>query len=168
MITSLHLSHCMNTSLRNVQYKIGDLTMHANKEFLDLLLKTTQKGQISIRSILDKNMNPGLQISLKKQLREYDAIEAEAHSLAVQRGWEMHDLDPAVRFVTDRMIRLKLTGKNTDSEIAGLLIQGNTKGMISSLKAIHYFQTEDASLGILSRKLVDCAVASIQQLQSFL
>lgn len=142
--------------------------MHTNKEFLALLLKTTQKGQIGIRSILDKNMHPILQISLKQQLQEYDAIESEAHNLAVQRGWEMHDLDPAVRFITDRIIRIRLSGKNTDSEIAGLLIQGNTKGMINSLKAIHHFNTQDAGLHILSRKLVDCATASIQQLQTFL
>lgn len=146
----------------------GDIKMHTNKEFLDFLLKTTQRGQISIRSILDQNMHPGLQISLKKQLEEYDSIEAEAHNLAVERGWEMHDLDPAVRFLTDRIIRIRLTGKNTDSEIADLMIQGNTKGMINSLKAIHHFQTQDASLHILSRKLVDCAVAGIQQLQTFL
>lgn len=142
--------------------------MQTSKDYLASLLKTTQLGQVSIRSVLDSTMRPGLRILLKDQLLEYDALEAEVHSLAAQRGWEMRDMDPAKRFMTDRLIRLKLSGRNYDSEIASLMIQGTTKNMIQSLKNSRQYPVEDEGLQILARKLIDCETAAIQQMRAFL
>lgn len=142
--------------------------MKNSKEVLSSLLKTTQMGQVGIRSVLDVSMRPGLRSALESQLREYDSIETEAHYLATQRGWELPELDPAVRFMTDRMTRMKLGGKNTDSKIADMMIQGNTKGMIKGLKNLHQYQAADQQISILSQKLLDCETANIRQMQTFL
>lgn len=142
--------------------------MKNSKEVLSSLLKTTQMGQIGIRSVLDTSMRPSLRKALESQLREYDSIETEAHTIASQRGWELRELDPAVRFMTDRMTRFKLTGKNTDSKIADMMIQGNTKGMIKGLKNIHQFTAKDEGVRILSQKLLDCEAANIRQMYGFL
>lgn len=142
--------------------------MTNNRELLSSLLKTTQMGQVGIRSVLDTSMRPGLRKALESQLREYDSIETEAHSIATQRGWELRELDPALRFLSDRMTRMKLNGRNTDSKIADMMIQGNTKGMIKSLKNLHQFGGQDEQIHILSQKLLDCETANIRQMQSFL
>ena len=105
--------------------------MKNSREILTSVLKTTQMGQIGIRSVLDTSMRPGLRKALESQLREYDSIETEAHSIATQRGWDMDELDPSVRLWSNLMTRMKLNGRNTDSKIADMMIQGNTKGMIS-------------------------------------
>ena len=142
--------------------------MKNSKEILTSILKTTQMGQVGIRSVLDTSMRPGLRKALESQLREYDSIETEAHNLATQRGWEMDDLDPAVRIMSNMMTRMKLRGKNTDSKIADLMIQGNTKGMIKSLKDIHQYPETDDRISTLSQKLLDCENANIRQMQGFL
>ena len=142
--------------------------MKTGKEILTSVLKTTQMGQIGIRSMLDTSMRPGLRKALESQLHEYDSIELEAHSIATQRGWDMDDLDPAIRFMTDMMTRVKLTGRNTDSKIAGMMIQGNTRGMIKGLKNIHQFAGQDEQIHILSQKLLDCETANIRQMQGYL
>ena len=144
------------------------MNMKNSKEMLSSLLKTTQMGQVGIRSVLDTSMRPGLRKALESQLQEYDSIETEAHSIATQRGWEMEELDPAVRFMADMMTRVKLNGRNTDSKIAGMMIQGNTKGMIKGLKNIHQFAQADEQISILSQKLLDCETANIRQMQGFL
>lgn len=144
------------------------MNMKSSKEILSSLLKTTQMGQVGIRSVLDTSMRPGLRKALESQLQEYDSIETEAHSIATQRGWEMEELDPAVRFMADMMTRVKLNGRNTDSKIAGMMIQGNTKGMIKGLKNIHQFAQTDEQISILSQKLLDCETANIRQMQGFL
>lgn len=144
------------------------MNMKNSKEILSSVLKTTQMGQIGIRSVLDTSMRPGLRKALESQLREYDSIETEAHSIATQRGWDVQELDPAVRFMSDMMTRMKLNGKNTDSKIAGMMIQGNTRGMIKGLKNIHQFGDQDEQINILSQKLVDCETANIRQMQGFL
>ena len=146
----------------------GDVKMKNSKEILSSVLKTTQMGQIGIRSVLDTSMRPGLRKALESQLREYDSIEREAHAIASQRGWELPELDPAVRFMSDMMTRMKLTGGNSDSKIADMMIQGNTRGMVKGLKNIHQYPSEDDQVRTISQKLLDCETANIRQMQSFL
>ena len=142
--------------------------MKNSKEMLSSVLKTTQMGQVGIRSVLDTAMRPALRKALESQLQEYDIIESEAHSIASQRGWELPELDPAKRFMADTMTRMKLTGGNTDSKIADMMIQGNTKGMIKSLKNLHHFSVHDSQISAISQKLLDCETANILQMQGFL
>ena len=142
--------------------------MKTSKEILSSVLKTTQMGQVGIRSVLDASMRPGLRKALESQLQEYDSIETEAHAIAFQRGWEVKELDPGVRFFSDMMTRVKLNRRNTDSKIADMMIQGNTKGMIKGLKNIHQFPDQDDQVSTLSQKLLDCETASIRQMQTFL
>lgn len=142
--------------------------MKQNQEVLSTLLKTIQIGQTDIRSVLDTTMRSSLRNTLKDQLQEYDSIETEAYTLALQRGWDLVELDPGRRFLRDRVTRMKLNGRNTDSRIADILIQGNTKGMIRGLKNLHQFEGLDHQLRILSQKLLDCETAHIRQMQSFL
>ena len=142
--------------------------MKGSKEILSSLLKTTQMGQIGIRSVLDTSMRPALRKALESQLQEYDSIETEAHTIASQRGWELEELDPGGRMMTDMMTRLRLHGRNTDSKIAGMMIQGNTKGMIKGLKNIHQFANQDSQVQILSQKRLDCETANIRQMQGYL
>jgi len=142
--------------------------MKNSKEVLSSILKTTQMGQIGIRSVLDTRMAPNLREALSDQLREYDTIESEAHSLASQRGWELPELDPAIRFMADMMTRMRLHHGNSESTIAAMMIQGNTRGMIKGLKNIHQFPDSDDRICQLSQKLIDCETANIRQMQPFL
>ena len=139
-----------------------------SQEVLSSVLKTTQMGQIGIRSVLDTSMRPGLRKALQSQLREYDSIETEAHAIASQRGWEGRELDPAVRFMSDMAVRMKLGGRGSDSKIADMMIIGNTRGMIKSLKNIHRYDNHDQQVQILSQKLLDCETANIRQMEAFL
>ena len=142
--------------------------MKNSQEILSSLLKTTQMGQIGIRSVLDTSMRPGLRKALESQLQEYDTIESEAHAIASQRGWELQELDPAVRMMSNMMTRMKLSRGNSDSKIADMMIQGNTKGMVTGLKNIHQFAGQDVQINALSQKLLDTETANIRQMQSFL
>jgi len=142
--------------------------MKQNQQLLSALLQTIQIGQVEIRSILDTCLGSGLRTTLEKQLREYDSMETETFTLALQRGWELPELDPGRRFLKDRFTRMKVTGKNTDSRIADLLILGNTKGMIRGIKNLHRLEGEDHQIRILSQKLLDCETAHIRQMQTFL
>lgn len=125
-------------------------------------------GQIGIRSVLDAQMRPGLRSALQAQLKEYDLLESEAHTLAAQRGWEPEELDPAVRAMSNMMVRMRLSIGGNDSRIADMMIQGNTKGMIKSLRMLHKMPKEDSQVTALSQKLLDTENANIRQMQKFL
>ena len=142
--------------------------MKTSQQILSSVLKTTQMGQIGIRSVLDTRMRPGLKDALTSQLKEYDALESEAHTLATQRGWELPELDPAARAMASMMTRVKLQMGGNDSKIADMMIQGNTRGMIKGLKTLHQFGQQDEQINTLSQKLLDCETANIRQMQGYL
>lgn len=142
--------------------------MKNSKEILSSVVKTAQMGQTGIRSVLDTSMRPSLRKALESQLREYDSIETEAHTIASQRGWELKELDPGVRMMTDMMTRMKLHGRNTDSKIADMMIHGNTRGMVKGLKNLHQFPSSDSQVQMVSQKLLDCETANIRQMQGYL
>ena len=142
--------------------------MNDSKQMLSSLLRTAQIGQTDIRSILDTAMRPGLRKALETQLKEYDDIESEAHSIASQRGWELEELEPGVRFFSDMVTRIRLGYGNTDSKIAGMMIQSNTRGMITGLKNTHQYNQPDHAINTLSKRLLDCETAGIRQMQTFL
>lgn len=142
--------------------------MRNNKEILTSILKTAQMGQTGIRSLLDVNMGSELHRELKSQLREYQAIEAQAQAIADQRGWKLKDLDPAMEYLAGRMTRMKLGRRKSDSRIADMTIQGNTQGMIKSLRDMHQYTGSDCRISTLSQKLLDCETVNIRQMQPFL
>ena len=156
----------MNQHMMRILWMV--INMKNGKQILAAVLKTTQMGQVGIRSVLDTSMRPSLRKTLEAQLIEYNTIESEAHAIAAQRGWDLPDLDPALRLLTDMTTRMKLHRANTDSKIADMMIQGNTKGMIKGLKDIHQFPETDSQINILSQKLLDCETANIRQMQIYL
>lgn len=142
--------------------------MKKNRDFLTVLIKTIQMGQIEIRSVLDTTMCSSLRNTLEKQLHEYDSMETEAYTIALQRGWDLPEPDPIKAFLKDKTTRIQLNRHKTDSGIADILIQRNTKAMILGLRHLHQFDTEDHQIKILSQKLLDCETAHIRQMQNYL
>lgn len=144
------------------------MRMKDSKEILSSVLKTTQMGQIGIRAVLNHAVRPALKEELRSQLREYDSIEQEAHSIASARGWEVEELDPAVKAMAKMYSRANLTFGNVDSKIAAMMIQGNTRGMIKGLKNCHHSNSTDERVLSISQKLLDCENANIRQMQGYI
>ena len=142
--------------------------MNNSQEILTSILQTTQMGQVGIRSVMDAATQTALRSALESQLREYDAIETEAYAIASQRGWDLEELDSGKRVMADMMSRMKLGFHCTDSKIAGMMIEGNTKGVIKSLRDKHRFHNMEGPVATLSQKLLDCETANIQQMHPFL
>lgn len=144
------------------------IEMNESKKLLDSILSTVQMGQVGIRSVLDSAVRTDFKKALQSQLKEYDAVETQAHSIAASRGWELKEINPAVRTMADMMSRMKLCYEKTDSKIAAMMIQGNTRGMIIGLKDQHRYTHTDSEIRNLSQKLLDCEHVNIQQMQGYL
>lgn len=142
--------------------------MKGSKDLLSSILKTTQMGQIGIRSILKSQLRAGLRTELNSQLKEYDAIEQEAHGLALSRGWELKELNPAIKGMTNMMTKSRLSYGNIDSKAAQMMIQGNTRGIIKGYKNLNQFPPSDQRVADLAQKLIHIEDTNNRQLQGFL
>lgn len=142
--------------------------MKDSKEVLSSILKTTQMGQIGIRSVQNAAVRPEMKQALSDQLKEYDAIETQAHAVAEERGWRVEELDPGVRKMAEMMARARLQGRNKDSKIAAMMMKGNTRGIIKGLKNAHRYHGRDARITALSQRLIACENENIKQMENFL
>lgn len=142
--------------------------MKGSKDVLSSVIKTAQMGQIGIRSVLNMPIRASLKDALRSQLQEYDKIEKEGLALASSRGWELKQQNPAVQHMTNMMTRTRLSFGDVSSKAAAMMIQGNTRGIIKGYKNLNQFAASDERVCVLSRKLLECEQANIQQMQGFL
>lgn len=143
------------------------MKMKNSKEMLASVLKTSQMGQVGIRSVMPYAVRSELKKELKSQLQEYDSIEREACAIASARGWELSGIDPMAKAMSMAYARMNLMFGNVDSKIAAMMIQGNTRGMIKSLKNQHHSKQEDSRIALLTQKLLDCETENVRQMQGY-
>ena len=139
-----------------------------NEKMLTGVLHTVQMGQAGIRSVMDKAVNPALKQQMKQQLQTYDSMEHEALKLAARNGWQVQDISPAVLRMSRLMAAVRLMGGRRDSKIAGMLIQGNTRGVILGSKNLHRGPDADPQLRELTQRLVAQEKCSIENTQQYL
>jgi hypothetical protein len=142
--------------------------MITSKDMLGSVLKTAQMGRYGIECVQNKAVRPGLQEELKKEHQQYADIEEAASEMAVQRGWVLDGISPAVKWMSGMMSRANLAGGNTDSKIAGMLIQGNTRGMIKGLKNLNRAGKCESDVINLAQELISMERINIQKAQPYL
>ena len=142
--------------------------MLENKELLNSVLKTAQMGRFGIETVMEKAVKPALKQELKSQKDQYDSIENQAHKLANTRGWELQGLSAPLRYMSSVMGRISVIGSDTDSKIAGMLINGNTKGLIKGVKYLNRSAKCDTEIVSLAQDLVNKEQQNIQKSQLFL
>lgn len=153
---------------QNCTYWIRVIFMNQNKEMLTSLLHTVQMGQTGIRTVQDKAVGAGLRQELSDQLKEYDAIEKEVLRLAQARGWTLSNVNPVVTQMSRMMAKMQLMVGEVDSKIAGMLIQGNTRGIILGVKNINRDDHTDSQVTQLAHRLLNRENINIQKSQPFL
>ena len=144
------------------------IEMMTDEQLLTSMLHTVQMGQTGIRSVMAKAIGPELKAELKAQLKEYDSLEKQTLSMASHKGLELKDLNPALESMSCMMSKVQLMGGEVDSRIAGMLIQGNTRGMILGIKNLRKASKADPQVQELAHKLLNRENMNIQKSQQFL
>lgn len=139
-----------------------------NYTILCSMLETTRMGQTGLRAVLKKELSLELQDALQRQLREYDLIEGEIRQLAENRDWKLKDRKRPLRAMIEHMTWVKLRKKDRDTIVADMLIQGNTQGMVKTLRDIHRYEGSDTQVTDLSQKLLYCEIENIREMKPFL
>ena len=140
--------------------------MNNDRQVLSNVLKTAQMGQVGIRSVMPYAQSGMLKKALRTQQQEYDTIEQEAYAIAASRGWDLPELNPMSKLLSNASAKTAALFGDTDSKIAAMMINGSTKGMITGLKQLHK-GTDDASVSTLSQKLIDTQYTNIRQMQGY-
>lgn len=142
--------------------------MKQNQEILKSMLHTVQMGQHGIMTVLQTAESSALKQELKSQHQQYDSFEHQTKQLAEKHGLQLTDIHPAVLTMSAMVSKARLMGKNVDSKIAGMMIQGNTRGMIQGLKKLHQYPDAAQDVQYLANQLLNKENINIQNIQPFL
>ena len=143
------------------------MKMTENEKILSNIIKTTQYGQMGINSVMPKTEQPALRQALKCQRREYSDIEQQAKLLARRKGWKIDQIKPINRRMGALMSHAQLLTGEPDSKIAGMMIQGNTRGMLLSLKNMRRCNHPDPQVAQIAQKLLDTEKNNIDSMEGF-
>ena len=138
-----------------------------SQRVLNDIIKTSQMGINGINVVMDKTRQPALRQALKVQRREYSDIEQQAKLLAQRKGYKIDQIKPINRKMGAMMSKTQLLVGEPDSKIAGMMIQGNTRGMILSLKNMRRCNQPDGQVTQLAQKLLDTEKNNIVSMQGF-
>jgi len=141
--------------------------MMNSQRVLNDIIKTSQMGINGINVVMPKTAEPALRQALKVQRREYSDIEQQAKLLAQRKGYKIDQLKPINRKLGALMSKGQLLVGEPDSKIAGMMIQGNTRGMILSLKNMRRCDKPDPQVAQLAQKLLDTEKNNIESMEGF-
>ena len=138
-----------------------------SQRVLNDIINTSQMGINGINVVMSKTRQPALRQALKVQRREYSDIEQQAKLLAQRKGYKIDQIKPINRKMGAMMSKTQLLVGDPDSKIAGMMIQGNTRGMILSLKNMRRCNQPDGQVTQLAQKLLDTEKNNIVSMQGF-
>jgi len=142
--------------------------MNQDTQVLRQICKSTQMGQSGIRAIMKRAQEPAMQQALSSQLREYDAIHHQADRLLQDRGQSAPRIPALVAKASRIGSHVKTKRNGSSSSIAEMMIQGNTKGMVKSIRQNREYHALDPKVSSLSNRLLQTELANIEQMKPFL
>lgn len=135
---------------------------------LNQIRKTTAMGQVGIQAVMKQCGVGTLHGVLQQQLSEYDAIYREADLLLREHAGKPEQLNPLAKWGAAMTAGRKLHSDASDSKIAEMMIEGNTKGMVKSIRAIRTMGILDPKVSALSNRLLQTEQANIAEMKAYL
>ena len=142
--------------------------MEQDCTLLNHIRKETQMGVVGICAVLSKAANSALHTALQEQLQEYRIIHNSADSLLAQKNGKPVNLNPLAKICARLASSMRIPSQDATSKIAQMMIEGNTKGMVKSIRDQHKAQNISRPVSELSEKLLQTELHNIEQMKPFL
>ena len=137
-------------------------------DLLQHICQTTEMGQLGIDMILDYADDTRFRNALCAQKTEYADLYQSADALLRERGEQPKAINAFARLSSELTSSMKTMHDHSQSAIAEMMIQGNTKGMTKSLQYLDGCSGESTPVIDLTRKLLHTEESNIEQMKAFL
>lgn len=142
--------------------------MLSETQLLNHIYQTAEMGQDGIRSVLKYAGDPTLADALNGQLTEYQKLQNSAGAMLHQRGEPPKGIGVMAKMSSEAMAAVKTLADHSVSNIAAMMIQGNTMGVTKSLRTLRSCDLKDERVRDLAHKLLKTERANIEEMKKFL
>lgn len=137
-------------------------------ELLQYIHETAEMGIQGLKSLEGQVRDPGLRQALAQQTEEYRDISAAAGKLLRRSGAEPKDPSLMARVSSEIMSTVKTLADPSASNIAEMVIQGNTMGITKGTRHLNDYAGNDRQVRQLAEKLLRTEEANVAQMKAYL
>ncbi|HIY00704.1 MAG TPA: hypothetical protein IAA26_02465 [Candidatus Blautia faecipullorum] len=143
--------------------------MNANAELLNFIYQNSQMGTDTLNQLMDITNDTSFQDFLQKHLEGYEHFHKEARQMLNESGCDEKGLGSFDKIKTYLMVNVQTMKDNSVSNIAGMLINGSTMGIIDAVKKLHQYEKEaDRKILRLMEDLQKFEEKNIEELKAYL
>ena len=137
-------------------------------ELLNEICKNAAMGAGTVTHLLEGKRSRAMSETLAKQKAEYSAILRQAEQSLRERGERPAGLSPAEKMRTDVGVTLNTLFDRSDSNVAKLLMNGSTMGVVNAGKSLSKYPDADPAARALMQRLSAFEEATIDVMKPFL
>ena len=149
-----------------VSYNGGDIVRDI--ELLQYVHKTAAMGIKGLEDIKGSIHEPGLQKAVSQQIQEYKRISESSSALIRSKGKEPQGLGLIAQLSSEVMSTAKTMADSSASNIAEMVIQGNTMGIVKGTQHLNDYAGDDPKVKSLAEKLIQTEQANVEQMKKYL
>ena len=113
--------------------------MNANTELLNFIYQNSQMGTETLKQLIEITEDTDFQDFLQKHLEGYERFHKEARQMLNENGCDEKGLGTFDKVKTYLMVNVQTMKDRSVSNIAGMLINGSTMGIIDAVKKLHQY-----------------------------
>ncbi len=143
--------------------------MNANAELLNYAYQNSQMGVDTIQQLMEIAEDISFKEFLEKQLNGYEEFHKRARRMLNQNGYDEKGLNAFEKVKTYFMVNAQTMNDYSSSNIASMLINGSTMGIIDTVKKLRQYEHDADKESIkLMEDLRDFEEKSAEKLKDFL
>lgn len=142
--------------------------MDENLELLNYIHQNAEMGQETLRKLINIVDDEAFRQHLESELNEYNSLYETSDMKISQVNKKAKNISVLTRVSTYLMINVKTLLDKSVSNIAQMLIQGSTKGIIEITKKLKEYQSSDQDIRDLGQRLLDFEQKNVEVLKMFL
>lgn len=137
-------------------------------ELLQSVHETAEMGIVGLRNVEGQAQDGRLRQEIARQTAEYRNIADEARRMLAEKGRDPKDPGLMARLSSEVMSTVKTLADPSASNIAEMVIQGNTMGITKGTRRLSGYAGDDPAARALAEKLLHTEEANVEQMKGFL
>lgn len=143
--------------------------MNANAELLNFIYQNSQMGVDTLGQLTEITEDTGLREYLEKQQEGYARFHKQAREMLEKNGLDEKGLSMMEKVRTYLMVNVQTMQDKSASNIAGMLINGSTMGVVDAIKKLRRYETDsEKDILCLMKELQKFEEKNIEQLKAYL
>ncbi len=143
--------------------------MNANTELLNFVYQNSQMGVGTLQQLIEITEDISFKGFLENHLEGYEKFHKRARKMLNQNGYDEKGLSAFDKIKTYLMVNIQTVNDQSASNIAGMLINGSTMGIIDAVKKLHQYEGNvEKDIKKLMEDLREFEEKNVEELKEYL